>query len=464
MNLFARAITSAIFSTALLVGLLISPTSFAQVEEPNHLTLEQSIEIGLKNSVLVQKNENNVSLNGEQLLQGYAQFLPNLGVRASYAYTDGTNLYTFSGSNLVDQRSFSPSYTVGTSLNLFNGLSDYAGLKLALTKRDASRFSLNWARQQVILDITQTYLQVILDGKLLDIAVKNLAASNERLKLLRGETEVGSASLADLYRQQAQTSSDELLLSNTQSRLNDDTTILVRKLRVDPRKKYEFEVPQLTPEASALSAKPVDELIKLALDQRSDLKAQTQNVKSTDWGITQAKSGYLPKLDLAFTFGGAGSYLTRQIVNGADTLPPNQRGLLTQLGDQFAYTVSLNFTWSIFDRFLTRYNVASARTTWENAQIDQKDVELQTVADVRIANDDYQIAQQQVKSAETGLKAAVEAYQAIKGRFSVGAASFLDLLTSQTALVQAQSNEAQAVINLKLREKALAYATGTLAP
>lgn len=464
MNLFARAITSAIFSTALLVGLLISPTSFAQVEEPNHLTLEQSIEIGLKNSVLVQKNENNVSLNGEQLLQGYAQFLPNLGVRASYAYTDGTNLYTFSGSNLVDQRSFSPSYTVGTSLNLFNGLSDYAGLKLALTKRDASRFSLNWARQQVILDITQTYLQVILDGKLLDIAVKNLAASNERLKLLRGETEVGSASLADLYRQQAQTSSDELLLSNTQSRLNDDTTILVRKLRVDPRKKYEFEVPQLTPEASALSAKPVDELIKLALDQRSDLKAQTQNVKSTDWGITQAKSGYLPKLDLAFTFGGAGSYLTRQIVNGADTLPPNQRGLLTQLGDQFAYTVSLNFTWSIFDRFLTRYNVASARTSWENAQIDQKDVELQTVADVRIANDDYQIAQQQVKSAETGLKAAVEAYQAIKGRFSVGAASFLDLLTSQTALVQAQSNEAQAVINLKLREKALAYATGTLAP
>ncbi|MFL5815069.1 MAG: TolC family protein, partial [Bdellovibrionia bacterium] len=97
-------------------------------------------------------------------------------------------------------------------------------------------------------------------------------------------------------------------------------------------------------------------------------------------------------------------------------------------------------------------------------QIDQKEVELQTIADVRIASDDYRIAQQQLKSAETGLKAAKEAFQAVSGRFSVGAASFLDVLTSQTALVQAQSNQAQAVINLKLREKALAYATGTLAP
>ncbi|MFL5815768.1 MAG: TolC family protein, partial [Bdellovibrionia bacterium] len=339
-----------------------SGTAFGQTEDTVHLTLEQSIDVGLKNSALVQKNENNVALNGEQLLQSYAQFLPNLGIRASYTYADGTNLYTFSGSNLVDQRSFSPNYALTTSLNIFNGLSDYAGLKLALAKRDASRFSLNFARQQVILDIVQTYLQVVLDRELLDIAVRNLAASNERLKLLKGQTEVGSASLADLYRQQAQTSSDELLLSNTQTRLNDDTTILIRKLRVDPLKKYEFEIPKLTPDVTPLAGKPVEELIKMAVDQRSDLKAQTLTVKSTDWDITRARSGYLPRLDLNFTAGGAGAYLTRQIVNGTDTLPPNQRSLWTQLGDQFAYSVSLNFTWSIFDRFLTRYNVASART------------------------------------------------------------------------------------------------------
>ncbi len=438
--------------------------AFAEAEEPIRLTIEQSIEIGLKNSALVQKNENNVALTGEQLLRSYGLFFPDFGVRASYAYATGTNLYTFSGLSLVNQKGSSGTFLLTSALNIFNGLSDYAGLKSALARRDASQLSLAWARQQVVLDLIQAYLPVILDRELLDIAVKNLAASNGRLKLLQGQTEVGSASLADLYRQQAQTSADELLLSNTQARLNDDVTLLIRKLRVDPQKKYEFETPQLTPEVSSLNGKTSDDLIQIALDQRSDLKAQKLTVKFTDWDITRAKSGYFPHLDFIFSRNSAASHLNQQLVNGVDALPTNQQSVFSQLGNQVTYTFSLNLTWSLFDRFLTRYNVATARTTWENAQIDQKDTELQAIADVRIAVSDYQIAQDQLKSAKVGLKAAKEAFQAISGRYSVGAASFIDVLTSQTALVQAQSSEAQAIVNFKLREKTLAYATGTLTP
>jgi outer membrane protein len=465
MRPFERAsiIMRLLFKTTVAAALALPCSILAQTPEATHLTLDQCIEIGVKNSSLVQKNENNVALNGEQLLQSYAQFFPDLGLRGGVTYSTGTNFYTFSGASVVTQSGYTPNFSIGTTLNIFNGLADYAGLKLALAKRDASRFSLSWARQQVILDIVQSFLQVVLDRELLDIAVRNLAASNERLKLLKGQTEVGSASLADLYRQQAQTSSDELFLSNTRARLNDDTTLLVRKLRVDPQKNYEFEIPKLTSEPSPLNGKTVDDLIKIALDQRSDLKAQNFTVTSTDWGVRRAKSGYWPRLDLSFFRNSTATHLNEQVVNGVNQLPAVQQGIFSQLGNHVTYTVGLNLTWSIFDRYVTRYNVASARTTWENAQIDQKDVELQTVADVKIAASDYQIAQDQLKSAEAGLKAAKEAFQAVSGRFSVGAASFLDVLTSQTALVQAQSNQAQAAINFKLREKALAYATGTLA-
>jgi outer membrane protein len=432
--------------------------------EPTRLTLEQCIELGLKNAASVLKNENAVELDGERVLQSYAQFLPDLATRASYGYSSGTALYTFSALNLVNQRAFAPGFALTSSLNLFNGLADYGNLKSALARRDASKYSLTWAKQQIILDIIQSFLQVVLDRKLVDIAVKNLAASNGRLKLLQGQTQVGSASLADLYRQQAQTSSDELLLSNSQARLNDDITLLIRKLRIDPAKTYEFDVPKLIPETTSLSGKSLEELVALAFEQRSDLKAQKLTVQSSDWDITRAKSTYFPRLDLNFSRVASGSYLTRQVVNGVDSLPSSQQSLWPQLGNQVTYMVSLNLTWNIFDRFVTRYRVASARTTWENSQIDQKEVELQTAADVRIAQSDYQIAQDQLKSAEVGLKAAREAFLAVSGRYSVGAASFIDVLTSQTSLVQAESNEAQAVVNLKLREKTLAYATGTLSP
>lgn len=464
MRLIARASRITVSFIAIMGALLSPRSSFGQSDEPIRLTIDQCVDIGLKNSTLVQRNENNVSLNSEEILRSYAQFFPDLGLRAGATYSSGTNFYTFSGASIVTQSGYSPNLSLASTLNIFNGLADYAGLKAAMARRDASRFSVNWAKQQVILDIVQSFLQVVLDREILDIAQKNLAASNGRLKLLQGATEVGSASLADLYRQQAQTSSDELFLSNTQARLNDDLTLLVRKLRVDPSKKYEFETPKLTPELSALGGKSLEDLIAIAKEQRSDLKAQNLYVNSRDWDITRARSGYFPRLDLAFARNSTATHLNEQVVNGVNQLPAFQQGVFSQLGNQVTYTVSLNLTWSIFDRFITRYNVASAKTTWENAQLDQKDVELQTVAEVRIAASDYQIAQDQLRSAEVGLKAAKEAFQAITGRYSVGAASFIDVLTSQTALVQAQSNQAQAAINFKLREKTLAYATGTLAP
>jgi outer membrane protein len=267
-----------------------------------------------------------------------------------------------------------------------------------------------------------------------------------------------------LYRQQAQTSSDELLLSNTQARLNDDQTLLIRKIRLDPKKKYEFEVPDLTPSVSSLGGKSLDELIELALHQRSDVQAYGKTVEFTDWDVTRAKSDYYPKLDFLFQRNSTSAHLTSQTVNGVDVLPATQQNLFSQLGNQVTYSFSLNLTWSIFSRYTTRYNVAAARTVLENAKIDQRESELQTVADVRIASSDYKIALDQLKSAQVGLKAAKEAFQAITGRYSVGAASFIDVLTSQTALVQAQSNLAQATVNLKLREKTLAYATGELTP
>ena len=55
---------------------------------------------------------------------------------------------------------------------------------------------------------------------------------------------------------------------------------------------------------------------------------------------------------------------------------------------------------------------------------------------------DYQTALDQLKSSKKGLEAAQKAYEVMNGRYGVGAASFLDLVTTQTVLVQAESTRA----------------------
>ena len=155
------------------------------------LTLEKSIAIAIRGSASVLKAENDVKVSGAQLLQGYAQFLPNLGVQGNYGYSSGTSFYAQSAPTLVTGSGSAAGYTVSTDLNLFNGLADIANLKSSILKKDASDLTLERAKEQIALDIAQSFLQVVLDNKIVDIARKNLQQSQARERLLDEQTKVG---------------------------------------------------------------------------------------------------------------------------------------------------------------------------------------------------------------------------------------------------------------------------------
>jgi outer membrane protein len=431
-------------------------------EPVTSLTLEQCVDIVTQNSTGVLQNINQNNLVGVQVLESYGQFLPNLSASAGYSYSTGTTLYSIEGSTLVNANSRNASLGISSVLNLFNGFADIAGLKSALARKSSSEYSLEWAKEQVALDLTQTYLQLVLDQQILDIAQKNLVASQSRLKLLQGQSEVGSVSVSDLYRQQAETSADEFAVTNDQSRVQVDQVLLVRKLRVDPSKTYRFLAPSLEPLASTQAAKGIDELVKETLDKRPDVQSNSALKDSNDWDVTRARSGYLPRLDLVFSRDAAGAALSKDIVNGVDLLPAYQPGLPAQLGNQVQYSIGLTLSWAIFDRFVTKYNVAEADTVLKNTQISLDDSKLQVQSDIRTAYTNYGSAKLQLNSTRAGLDAAQKAYDAVEGMYEVGSSSIVDVLTAQAALVQARSNQAQALTNLKLQEKTLEYATGSL--
>jgi outer membrane protein len=132
------------------------------------------------------------------------------------------------------------------------------------------------------------------------------------------------------------------------------------------------------------------------------------------------------------------------------------------LGNQVEYSIGLSLSWTIFDRLVTHYNVEQASTLHDNTVINAEDSKLQYQADVRVASVNYGAAQTQLSSARAGMSAAQKSYDATEGMYEVGSASIVDVLTAQAALVLARSNLAQAQTNLKLQEKTLQYATGTL--
>ena len=454
-----RLTDNSIFIILLLLLQIGVGTIYAQ-QATTLLTLDDCIKTGLEKSTEILKSNNAQKLTGVQLMAAYGQFLPDLGFGANYTFNGGKTLYTTSVPTLVDSRQNVLTYQLMSSINLFNGLNDYSALKAATLTKSAAELNTARVKQSIAFDIAQSYLQVILDRRVVEYARQNLKTSTDREAQLTELTNVGRKALSDLYQQQAQVSSDKLFLIQSEQRVKDHKVLLLRKIRITEPDKY--EIAETLTDTLPLGAdyQNVDNLISKALDQRPDLKSSQLSLKIADWNIKQYKSGYYPKLNLNYGLVSNGGYLDRLYVNGVNDIADQTEPLGQALFGQVYGTVGLGLSWKLFDKFVTKTNVDAYKIYRSNAEIDRDDLAVQISADIRQAFNDYVSALQQIETSEKGITAAQQSFEVIQGRYNVGSSNFIDLSNAQAVLLQAEVSRIQALVKLSLQKKVLDYFTG----
>jgi outer membrane protein len=428
------------------------------------LTLEESVERALHEATSVQRAQGDLDISGDQLLQSYAEFLPNLTASGTSNTMTGKNYLTTATPTMVDTRNHGMAYQISSTINVFNGFADLGSWRASGARKEAAGLSLKRAKQLIALDVAQSFLQVILDQQIIRIAEKNLISSQAREALLTEQTRVGVRNLADLFRQQAQTSSDETYLVTAQSKERADELGLLRKLRLDATLNYRLVSPELKERATE-EFTDEDKLVKTALSERADLAASEDVARAAGWDVTASRALYYPRLDFGAVVGSTSRILDRQLVTTGGTttnvVPANQMDIGDQLTHQVNYTIGFTLTWTIWDRWITETNVQKARVTAHNASLDADDRRLQVVGEIRQAFGDYRAVLQQLESTKKGLVAAEKAYEVVQGRYQVGSSTFIDLSTAQATEVQAAAARAQALIAYALQRRALETALGT---
>jgi len=446
--------------------LLVLPATIIRATErpQKSLSLSECISIALENATSIKKAETARNLSGVDLLRSYGSFLPKVTSSATWIPVSVNRAYSASSSQSPSEvfktrtETSTVDFSVTASLNLFNGMSDYAALQSALDRKKASGLSLRRAKEVVVYDVTQSYYQVLLDQELLGIATENRKSSNDLLTLTDRQFSIGLKSVTDLYQQQAEASNSNLAVIRAETRLRRSKLELLRRLRLDPETTITLEpvdtatITRLTPETDIEALKPT------ALIRRADLEAQALQSDAARWDVKNAAGARLPKLDLAFTAStdAIDSYkLNSQGVNYA--YPSVSR----QLENGADYAVSLNLSWAIFDGFQTRYAVQSAKVARLNQQLDYEDLKENIQIDLKQVAGDYRAAFDQIASTRTSLKAAESAYAGILRKYELGASGFVELSASRAALFNARSSVTQAFYNLALQKALLDFTAGT---
>ncbi len=429
-------------------------------ESPKKMTLEQAVQLAVTNSTTILKGTNAVDLNGAQVLAAHGQFLPDAVLGAAATYTGGTNLLTVTVPTLVNSQRTNVFYQIVSSINIYNGYANRAALNAALLSKEMSELTLERAKQQVALDVTQAYLQVVLDKQIVDFGRQNFETSQKREDQLKELVQVGRRPQSDLYQQQSQTSLDQQFLTNATNKLNIDKIALLQRLRINPSENYEFD--DVIIDENPLSAEFADEnaMIERAMSQRADLKSSQRSQDAALWYVKRSRSGYLPRITASAGAYGVAAQFSKLYVNGNDLLPAEQRSIGTQLTDQIYGVMSLNLGWNIFDKYVTKSNVAAARINAANARIDYENTGIQIASEVKQALSNYRTALAQTETSEKGLLAANQAFETLTARYNVGAANFIELSNAQNNLLLAKQNRAQAAISLYLQKRAIDFYLG----
>ena len=196
-------------------------------------------------------------------------------------------------------------------------------------------------------------------------------------------------------------------------------------------------------------ADSVDQEMERALKQRPDLLQQMARLRAADAAIKQAKSTYFPALRFTGDGGMARAY-------GQEDLLPGH------YAQGEVWNAELQLKWTLFDGGRREYSISQAKAEKKSTQAEIDLLRDQISQEVWAAYSNMKTAQRQQQAAAALLAASEQSYEAAHESYQYGVRNLVDVVLTQKALAQAQSEDVFARTQLLLQATNLAFRTGDL--
>jgi len=450
---------------ACVIALLFTCSAQAQdsLKQGRTITLQDAINIALKNNYQVKIADNNISKASIDYLSAKADFLPDISgsMRGGQQIGQQFNNVTISFENQVVK---SASGNLSAGITLFSGWQNIYNLHRADKSMLSQQEQADRTKENVIFNAASAYLQVLLDKQLLQISQENLKSSQQQLDQIKAQVQVGAKPIADQYNQEATVANNELTVTQNQNKLDNDKQSLVSQLQIDPMKDYSFVTPDVDSTAINVNHYDINALVRQALNNRSDIKSQQYAIDAAYNSLKMSESAMYPTV--TFNAQISGSYndkftdpATRGTAN-PQVMPFGRQFFNKNVNKYLGFNIQI----PLFNKYNTRYNIESSKINYKNAKLNLENTRLQVIQEIRQAYSDYYNYAQQLKSTEKALQAARKAYETQQERYKVGAGTLIELTQANAQFVQASSNHVQALYRFIFQEQLLNYYTGKLNP
>jgi TolC family type I secretion outer membrane protein len=403
--------------------------------QSDSLTINQCVDIALKNNPQIRLAQSNYDFNYSNLVISRSNIYPQLSLQSSWNRNGGT---IFTGPNAVPL-TYS-TYVAGFqgSLLLYDFQKTYSRISGYSDLTDASAQDLINAKQSLILNTYIAYFNYLQAVKLKKVSEESLQQATEHLKLSRSLFDVGSKPQFDVIKAESDEATARVNLLNAEN--NIDITrlqlenILNQKLAASFSLRDEFEVVRDSVSES--------ESLNLALQNRPEILAGKLRVEANKSFLTSAWAANLP------TINASGGYTWKSFA-------------LNQTF-QGSWSLGVVFSLPIFQGFALDAGIQQAKANLDNVQANYDLIEQSITLDVRQQYSNLRLSRNQISASRSLLKAAEETLRLAEARFKEEVGSAVEVTDARVAYYNAQVLLIQSLYNYQVTYARLERAMGTL--
>jgi outer membrane protein TolC len=343
------------------------------------------------------------------------------------------------GLGLTFPRTVGPFHYYDVEASLQQNVIDFTAIhnyRSAGHTTEAAILDARQAREEVVLAVTGTCLQLMATTALLDAQRSEVEYAEASYKQARAQADAGNKAPIDANRSLVELQTEQQRLRSQLADLQKLKNALARLIGLPLGLEISIEE-KLQP--LPVNAASVEDAVRRSWQQRHDLKAAEAQLQAAEEARKAAGAERMP------TASASGSY-------GMQGINPNQGNGVFQ--------ASASLTIPIFNGSRIHADTAQA-----DALVDQRRAELSNERgavelDVRNAYLDLAVAGDQVITAESNRTLALATLQQSQDRFAVGVADSVEVVNSQQALASADHDYVSSLFSQNLAKIALAHAMG----
>lgn len=412
------------------------------------LTLEESLNIGIKNSkeLIIAKSKTRYA--DAKISETTSQMLPQLKFSAAYARLSDVPPFEvnvpFSPVPIKIQDAILENYSLKLSLQqpLFTGFRLSSLRKAAAYNYNSTELEYDANTNDYAVKIYEAFWNFYNSEKIVELITEQLTGIKKHLADTKSFLENGLVTLNDVLKLEVQQSNIELKLIEAENNRDLARINFNRIIGLSLNADTEISATLLTPISENFS---VNDLIREAKENRKEIKSLENKILGADEFVSAANAGWFPSL---YLFGNL--YYNK----------PNQRILPAK--DEFRETwdVGVSLNWDLWNWGYT--SSQSNQATELKLQTETSLAQLNDVIETEVMREflNYNKAIKKIDVANKNVEQAKENLRLTSDKYDQQLASSSDLIDAQTYLLEAETNLTTAMVSFEISKAKLEKAVG----